>query len=73
MKYQCFYLNLAYAIAHDADAVVLFESNSMGECCSFVYNDWLKNKRDIAVYQPSYNIYRDVYRNKPRNAKGQFI
>lgn len=73
MEYQCFYLNPDYKLAHDDDAEVLFESNNLAEACSFVYDDWKLNKRDIAVYQPRNQCYRDIYQNPARNAKGQFI
>jgi hypothetical protein len=72
MEYKCFYLNPAMKLGHDDDAVVLFESNNLAEAGSFIYNDWKLNKRDIAVYQPRSKGYREIYRNKARNAKGQF-
>lgn len=71
-QYQCFYLNPARRLGHDDDAEVLFESDSLAECGSFVYQDFLKNKRNIAVYQPSAKAYRETYQNKRRNTKGQF-
>ena len=73
MQYQCFYLNPEYKLAHNDDAEVLFESDNLGECCRFVYDDFKKNKKDIAVYQASSGNYREVYQNKRRNAKGQFV
>lgn len=72
MEYQCFYLNPESKLAHDDDAEVLFESNNLAECCSFVYNKFKTEKRDIAVYQPRSQGYRELYQNKARNAKGQF-
>jgi hypothetical protein len=72
MEYQCFYLNPEFKLAHDDDAVVLFESNSLGECCNFVYNLWKTEQRDIAVYQLASGSYRDIYRNPARDAKGRF-
>ena len=71
-QYQCFYLNPEHRLAHDDDAEVLFESDCLAECCSFVYRDFLKNKRDIAVYQPRTKDYREIYQNKRRDAKGKF-
>ena len=72
-EYQCFYLNPEFKLAHDADAVVLFESDNLAECCSFVYNKFKEEKRDIAVWQARHGgAYRDYYQNKRRNAKGQF-
>ena len=72
MESQCFYLDPAMKLGHADDAVVLFESDCLAKAGSFVYQDWLKNKRDIAVYQPRSQCYRELYRNKRRNAKGQF-
>jgi hypothetical protein len=72
MEYQCFYLNPAMKLGHDDDAVVLFESNCLAKAGSFIYEDWKLNKRDIAVYQPRSQGYREIYRNKARNAKGQY-
>ena len=72
MEYQCFYLNPEYKMAHDDDAVVLFESNDLGEACTFIYAKFLLEKRDIAVYHPRSDGYRELYRNKARDAKGRF-
>lgn len=72
MEYQCFYLNPEMKLGHDDDAEVLFESDSLGECCKFVYEDFKLNKKDIVVYQPRSNGYCEIYRNKARNSKGQF-
>ncbi len=72
MEYQCFYLNPDYKLAHDDDAEVLFETDNLGEACTFVYNKFKQEKRDIAVYQPRTEGYREHYQNKARNAKGQF-
>ena len=72
MEYQCFYLNPEYKIAHDDDAEVLFESNNLGEACTFVYNKFQQEKRDIAVYQPRTEGYRDIYQNKFRDSLGRF-
>ena len=72
-EYQCFYLNPEYKLAHDDDAVVLFESNNLAECCSFVYNQFKLEQRDIAVYQPRTQGYREYYQNRLRNSKGQFV
>ena len=73
MEYQCFYLNPEYKLAHDDDAEVLFETDDLAEACYFVYNKFLQEKRDIAVYQPRTGDYRELYRNKRRNGKGQFV
>ena len=86
MEYQCFYLNPEYKLGHDDDAKVLFESNNLGEACSFVYNKFKQEKRDIAVYQPrtgNYRVavitrvtrtgnYREIHQNKLRDSKGRF-
>ncbi len=72
MEYQCFYLNPEYKLAHDDDAVLLFESDNLAEASSFVYNLFKKEKRDIAVYQPRTKGYREFYQNKIRDAKGRF-
>ena len=63
MEYQCFYLNPEYKLAHDDDAEVLFESDNLAAACSFVYNDWKLNNRDIGVYQPRSQGYRELYQN----------
>jgi hypothetical protein len=73
MEYQCFYLNPEYKLAHDDDAVVLFETDCLGEACTFVHNLFKQEKRDIAVYQPRTENYRSHYQNKLRNSKGQFV
>jgi hypothetical protein len=62
MEYQCFYLSENYKLAHEDDAEVLFESDSLGECCSFVYNLFRKEGKSIAVYQPRSKHYRELYR-----------
>lgn len=73
MEYKCYYLNPEYRLAHDDDAEVLFESDNLAKCCSFVYNDFKKNGKDIAVWQERHGgAYREIYQNKKRNAKGQF-
>jgi len=72
MEYQCFYLNPEYKLAHDDDAEVLFESDNLGEACTFVYNLFRLEKRDIAVYQPRTEGYRSHYQNKVRDSKGRF-
>ncbi len=72
MEYQCFYLNPEYKLAHDDDAEVLFETDNLAEACTFVYNLFKQEKRDIAVYQPRSQGYREYYQNKLRDAKGRF-
>lgn len=73
MQYQCFYLNPKFKLAHDEDAKVLFESDNLGECCQFIYDSFLKDGMDIAVYQPKSNAYRDYYRQPARAKNGQFV
>ena len=73
MEYQCFYLNPEHKLAHGDDAEILFETDNLGEASTFVYNKFLQEKRDIAVYQPRTNGYREFYRNKLRDSKGRFI
>ena len=72
MEYQCFYLSDQYKLAHDDDAEVLFESESLGECCSFVYRTFVEEGKDIAVYQPCIKCYREIYRKQARDASGRF-
>lgn len=72
MEYQCFYLNPKYKLAHDDDAELLFETDNLGEACTFVYNKFKQEKRDIAVYQPRTEGYRSHYQNKVRDSKGRF-
>jgi hypothetical protein len=71
-EYQCFYLNPDYKLAHDDDAEVLFETDNLAEACTFVYNRFKQEKRDIAVYQPRTEGYRGHYQNKLRDSKGRF-
>lgn len=73
MEYQCVYLNPEYKLAHDDDAEILFETNDLAEACTFIYEKFTLEKRDIAVYQPRTKGYRDHYQNKRRDAKGRFI
>ena len=72
-EYQCFYLNPDYKLAHDDDAEVLFETDNLAEACTFVYNRFKQEKRDIAVYQPRTEGYRGHYQNKLRDSKGRFV
>lgn len=72
MQYQCFYLSDNYKLAHEDDAEVLFESDSLGECCNFVYAKFKAEGRNIAVYQPRIDSYREVYMNKTRDSSGKF-
>ena len=72
MEYQCFHLNPEYKLAHDDDAPVLFESDHLHEAGSYIYNRWKTEQRDIAVYQPRSQGYREIYRHKARDAKGRF-
>ena len=71
-EYQCFYLSPNYKLAHEDDAEVLFESDNLGECSSFVYNLFKKEGKDVAVYQPRISSYREYYSNPARDAKGRF-
>jgi hypothetical protein len=73
VEYQCFYLNPEYKLAHDDDAEVLFETDNLALACTFVYNKFNQEKRDIAVYQPRNQGYCQYYQNKLRNSKGQFV
>jgi hypothetical protein len=72
-EYQCFYLNPDFKLAHDDDAEVLFETDNLAEACTFVYNKFKQEKRDIAVYQPRSQGYREHYQNKLRDRKGRFV
>ena len=71
-EYQCFYLNPAMRLAHDDDAEVLFQTDNLGEACCFVYEKFKAEGRDIAVYQPRSNGYREIYRKPARDSKGRF-
>ena len=73
MEYQCFYLNPKCKLAHDDDAEVLFETDNLGQACSFVYRDWQANQKDIAVWQERTQGYRDYYRHPARDSKGRFV
>ena len=72
MEYQCVYLNPEFKLAHDDDAEILLETDNLAIACTFIYHDWLKFKRDIAIWQPRTQGYRGIYRHPARNAKGQF-
>lgn len=72
MEYQCVYLSELYKLAHEPSAEILFESDSLAQAGSFVYNSYLKNGRDIAVWQPRISMYRQVYREPARDAKGRY-
>lgn len=72
MEYQCFYLSPNYKLAHEDDAEVLFETDNLGHACSFVYNKFNEEGKDIAVYQPRLESYREYYRNPARDNKGRF-
>jgi hypothetical protein len=72
-EYVCVYLNPEYTLAHDDDAEILLATDNLGEACTFVYNKFKEEKRDIAVFQERSQGYRSVYKNKPRDAKGRFI
>jgi hypothetical protein len=72
MEYQCFYLSPNYKLAHEDDAEVLFESDNLGECGGFIYNKFLAEGKDIAVYQPRTQGYREIYRKPARDEKGRY-
>lgn len=72
MEYQCFYLSDNYKLGHEDDAEVLFESDNLGEACSFVYRKFQVEGKDIAVYQPRTEGYRQICRNSARDAAGRF-
>lgn len=72
MEYQCFYLSPNYQLSHENDAEILFESDNLAEAGDFIYRKWLEEKRDIAVYQPRTEGYREIYRNPSRDPKGKF-
>ena len=72
MEYQCFYLSEDYKLAHEDDAEVLFESNNLALCCTFVYNKFKEEGRDIAVYQAKTAGYREVYQKPARDAAGRY-
>ena len=72
-EYVCVYLNPEYKLGHDDDAEILLATDNLGEACTFVYNKFKEEKRDIAVFQERSQGYRSVYKNKPRDAKGRFI
>lgn len=73
MEYQCFHLSPSRKLAHENDAPVLFESDNLSEACTYVYTRWLEEQRDIAVWQPRSQGYREIYRHKARDDKGRFV
>ena len=72
MEYQCVYLNPEYKLRHDDDAVLLFESDSLAYACTFVSRLFATEGRDVAVWQPRHQNYREVYQKPCRDAKGRF-
>jgi hypothetical protein len=72
MQYQCFYLSENYKLAHEDGAEVLFETDNLGEACGFIHSKYREEGRDIAVYQPRLQGYRDYYRKPARDAKGRY-
>lgn len=72
-NYQCFYLSPNFKLAHEDDAEVLFESDNLGECCNFIYLKFNIEGKDIAVYQPRIQSYRDYYRKPARDKEGRFV
>ena len=72
MEYQCFYLSDNYKLAHEDDAEVLFESDNLAAACNWIYSNFQNEGKDIAVYQPRSNSYREIYRNPARDALGRF-
>ncbi len=72
MEYQCFYLSDNYKLAHEDDAEVLFESDNLGDCMTFVCNKFEAEGKDIAVYQPRTDGYRQICRKPARDAAGRF-
>ena len=47
MEYKCYHLSSKYKLAHEDDAQVLFESDDLGECAEFVFNEWCETGADI--------------------------
>lgn len=72
MEYQCFYLDPTRKLAHADDAEVLFESDSLAECCGFVYLKYQEEGKDIAVWQPRTQGYRSYYQKPARDSRGKF-
>ncbi len=72
MEYQCFYLDPSMKLAHADDAECLFETDDFHAAMTFVFNDWKKNNRDIAVWQDRVQGYREYYRNPARDSSGKF-
>jgi len=72
MEYQCFYLNTKSKLAHDDNAVILFESDHLHECAGFIYHKFQEEGLDIAVYQPRSKGYREYYRKPARDSLGRF-
>lgn len=72
-EYQCFYLNPEYRLAHDDDAEILLQTDCLAEACTFVYNKFKAEGRDIAVYQARSHCYREIYQKPKRDKKGRFL
>ena len=73
MEYQCVYLNPEFKLAHDDDAPILLETDNLAIACTYIYEDWKINQKDIAIWQPRTQGYRGIYRHKARDDKGRFI
>jgi hypothetical protein len=71
-EYVCVYLDPECKLYHADDAEILFQTDNLGEACTFVYNLFKQEKRDIAVYQERSQGYREVYKNKTRDSLGRF-
>jgi hypothetical protein len=73
-EYVCVYLDPNCKLNHEEDAEILFATDNLGEACTFVYNKFKQEKRDIAVWQERSQGYREVYKAdaKPRDAKGRY-
>lgn len=72
-EYQCFYLDPQFKLCHFEDSEPLFESDNLAEAGSFIYRKFLEEGKDICVYQPRSQGYREIYRKPARDKKGRFI
>ena len=71
-EYVVVHLSPNYKCAHEDDAPILFESDSLPEAMSYCWKQWDSEKVDIAVYQPRTEGYRQIIRHPARDAKGRF-
>lgn len=62
-EFQCVYLDPQYSLWHDENIPPIFETDDLALACSFVFELFKREKKDVAVWQPSAKQYREHYVN----------